>query len=360
MIAEVNGNELKLYGLIWGGDGAYISRDIESFLKSQSGDVTVRLHTPGGSVIDGNLIFNTLSKANQNVHVIIDGLAASMGTIIMLAGNRLSIAENAYIMIHAPSGSAVGNKNDFESVAKLLGNIEKNFINKYKNKTGLDEDTIKSWLVGDNWFSAEEAKEAGLVDDIVDASIASDQLDFEAYGDYSIAAVSHVFKDFNSKHQVETPKPNSKTNKKIETMQKLSSNALAALNIEANATDEELSAAVIALSDQKKQLKSDLKSQKDAEIKSLLDQATSEGKIVASERSDFEALAEKDFEMCKKAIAKIPSKQSITASIKEEDTKNQLDARKDWDFDKWRKQDPQGLIQMKEENPDAYKALLGK
>ena len=165
MIAEITGNKVKLYGTIWSGDG----RDVVSAIEKAKlkGEINVHLHTAGGSVFDGHLIYNFLRNLENNINIYIDGLCASMGTIIMLAGDTINIAENGYIMIHAPSGATWGTAKDHRSNMRLLESMEANFITKYKNKTGKSKEEVKKWLDGDNWFDASQAKKEGLVDDIV-------------------------------------------------------------------------------------------------------------------------------------------------------------------------------------------------
>lgn len=369
MYAESNGNELKLYGTIWGGDGTYISREVEKFMSAQKGDVIVRLHTPGGSVFDGNMIYNTLAKSKNSIHIIIDGLCASMGTILMLASKKLSIAENAFIMIHAPSGSGYGDQKAFAELAKLLGNIEKNFISKYKTKTGLDEEKIKSWLVGDNWFSAEEALEAKLVDGIVDPVIAEDKLDFEAYmnGDYNIASMSEAFKAFDkpttTEETPESKKEKSNKNKDMK-IELLSAAALALLGFEAGAKPdaESVNAKITSMHQELEGLKAKAKADKEARVKSILDKAVEKGQILAKERSEFEEMAEKNGpEMLEKWIGKLPEKKAIGKTLNPEDNKRYADGipegREEWTFSDWVKKDAKGLNALKESDPEAYKSI---
>jgi len=105
MRISVKGNNIKLYGTIWDGDGEYIANELEK-VDGNYDTFNIHLHTKGGSVFDGDLIHNAITSMKSNVNIYIDGLAASMGSIIMLAGNKIYAAKSAYIMTHAPRGYA--------------------------------------------------------------------------------------------------------------------------------------------------------------------------------------------------------------------------------------------------------------
>lgn len=344
MYAITSDNKINLYGTIWSGDGPYIVNEIKSFLKSNTGSVIVHLHTPGGSVFDGNLIYNELSKVKDRIEIVIDGLVASMGTIIMLAGSRIKMAENAYLMIHAPSGSANGNAKDFEKIAKLLKSMEGNFIDKYKTKTDAVEEKVKSWMDGDNWFSAKEALAEGLIDEIVDTII--DNEDLEAYKELDLVAMCDKFP---SAH-LESQKP--KQNKEM----KLNSIVLGALCLAVDASEDDINTAIQKVISERDAAVSKLTAQKEAQIKSMLDGAIASGKILPTEREQFEKLAKSDFDLAQSTIAKLQGKASIADTI-DRTSAPTGEGREKWTFDDWRKKDPSGLLAMKKESPEAYANL---
>lgn len=359
MLTEINGNEIKLYGTIWAGDGPYVSREIESFARTQKGEVVVRLHTPGGSVMDGNLIYNSLLKL-KNLHVMIDGLAASMGTVLMLSGKKLSMAENAFIMIHAPSGSAEGNKAAFSTAAQLLEDLESNMVKKYKSKTGLDDQTIQGWMTGDNWFNAEKALELGLIDEIIDSTLDQEALGFTADGEFNFKALTACFKQYDQPADPTVTQTNNNTNMGLE----LSAKALETLGVSSDAKEdsEKVSSGIIAMHERMVAMENQISADKKKRIKDLLDPAQAAGKFLASEREGYEKLAESQFEMCENVIAKLPARELASGRIKEQNNNSSFVAqdRNDWTFDKWRKEDPKGMLEMKANNPEAYEQLLAK
>ena len=375
MYVEVDGNEAKLYGTIWGGDGPYVTDILNSFFKGKT-DVTVRLHTPGGSVIDGNLIFNTLAKTSANVHIIVDGIAASMGSILILAGNKVSIADNAYVMIHAPSGDVRGNAKDLQKVARLLTSMEKNFVSKYAAKTGKSEEEVAAWLDGDNWFSAEEAKAEGLVDEII-PSVLNENFADMAMGEYNLVALADNFKTFDEKRnnpeslidneddKGDTP-PNTQTNN-LNTMSKLNAASLTLLGLKEDATEAEIQA---KLADQQKrlsdaeaknvELEASIETQRKTQVDALVNGALASGKILAADKEHYTELATANFELASKTIDKLPAKPSLSGMANQKGKSTTVEGREKWTFQDWSKQDTKGLLEMKSNDPEAYKALAEK
>jgi len=160
------GTEVFIYDEI-GLFGITAKSFIEEVTALAPKQLTVRLNTPGGSVFDGLAIYNYL-KSLPDVTVKIDGLAASIGSIIMLAGRRVEIAANGFVMIHNPSGFVVGESEDMRETADLLDKIQGTLVNAYATRTGKDADTVRAWMNAETWFTASEAKDAGLVDSVTE------------------------------------------------------------------------------------------------------------------------------------------------------------------------------------------------
>ncbi len=353
MWTEQNGNEISLYGRIWGGDGQFISSDLKAFLKKNPKAV-VRLHTPGGSVIDGNLIYNTLINSKADIHIIVDGLAASMGSILILAGKKVSIAENAYIMVHAPSGSVEGNARTMTGAAKMLASIEANFIKKYATKTGKPEAELKDWMTGDNWFSAEEALEAGLVDEIIDPVIENLNVS-AAYGEYNLVALSEDFKEFDKKFE------NSQSDKnkppKQEKKMKLNAVNLKSLGLSEDATEEQINAAIAKKDEQIEKMRNDAKAKTDAEIEAILAGAITAGKILPADKDTYKGILEANLDSGKKVIADLQARKGLAGEAHKE-SNAQSDGKESWTFADWRKKDTAGLLALKTSDPDRYKSIV--
>lgn len=168
MIIRVKENKIYLHGTIWQGDDtqfAYHFRDI----VDKYDNLDVHIHTNGGSVFAANFIMSQLSSSKAKIHYIIDGVAASMGFYMVLTGDKVSMVDNGFIMAHAPSGSTHGTAAEHRDTAVLLDGIEINFLNKVIAKTGWSKKKAEKLLVGDNWYSAEQALKAGFINHIIKA-----------------------------------------------------------------------------------------------------------------------------------------------------------------------------------------------
>lgn len=149
-----------------GGFGVNARDFISEIRASGAKKINLRINSPGGSVFDGLAIYNFLKE--QDVTVQVDGLAASIASIIAMAGKEVRIASNGFLMIHNPWGGAMGDSEEMRQTADLLDKIRDSLVGTYAKKTGKDAETIKRWMDEETWFSAEEAKENGFVDTITD------------------------------------------------------------------------------------------------------------------------------------------------------------------------------------------------
>jgi ATP-dependent Clp endopeptidase proteolytic subunit ClpP len=132
-------------------------------------NITLRLNTPGGSVMDGNAIFNALKRHKANVNVEIDGMALSMGSVIAMAGDTISMAQNAMFMIHNPWGMAVGDSEELRKTADVMDKMKGTIITPYVAKTGMSAESVSNLMDAETWMNADEALDAGFVDNVTDA-----------------------------------------------------------------------------------------------------------------------------------------------------------------------------------------------
>lgn len=145
--------------------------------------ILLKIHSPGGEVFDGNAIFTALQRRG-NVEVQIEGIAASMATVISLAGSPVKMAANGFYMIHNPWGSAVGDSSEMRKQAELLDRIRQNMVNAYAAKSGQEPALIESWMDAETWFTAEQAQAAGFVDEITDGMALAASANFRALAKY--------------------------------------------------------------------------------------------------------------------------------------------------------------------------------
>jgi len=133
-------------------------------------DVTMFINSPGGSVIAGLGIYDTMQYVSPDVNTICTGLAASMGSILLCAGTKgkRTALKHARVMIHQPSGGMQGQFTDMEISYKLIKDLREELYNIYTVHTPQDFETIEKDCLRDNWMTAYEAKEYGLVDEVLD------------------------------------------------------------------------------------------------------------------------------------------------------------------------------------------------
>lgn len=149
----------------WG--GGVTAKDFTKELKALDVDsIDLHINSPGGAVFDGNAIYNALKSHRASITTYIDGLAASIASVIALAGDKVVMAENALFMIHDPWGMAMGTADDMRSTADVLDKVKGTITGVYASRTGRDEDDIAADMKAETWYSASEALAAGFVDEV--------------------------------------------------------------------------------------------------------------------------------------------------------------------------------------------------
>ena len=163
-----NEAEVLIYddiGASWFGDGVSAKQFVKDLAALEDVELlTVRINSAGGDVFDGLAIYNALKRNDAVVVVEIDALAASIASVIALAGDEVRMADNAFFMIHNARGLEWGTAEDMRAMAELLDKVGGSLANVYAEKTGKPLDEIEAWMNAETWFTAEEAKDAGFVD----------------------------------------------------------------------------------------------------------------------------------------------------------------------------------------------------
>ena len=141
------------------------------FLEAEDPDKDINLYinSPGGSVSDGFAIYDTMQFIKADVSTICIGLAASMGAFLLAAGakGKRFALPNAEIMIHQPLGGARGQATDIEIHTKQILRVKKRLNTLLSENTGKPYDIVCNDTERDNFMTAEEAKEYGLIDEII-------------------------------------------------------------------------------------------------------------------------------------------------------------------------------------------------
>lgn len=144
----------------------------KSFVKALAdvgaGPVTLRINSPGGDVFDGMAIHNAI-KSRGNVVAVVDGLAASAASYIMLAADTVQIQETAMVMVHRAWGMTVGNGPAHLDAAALLEKVDGQLADMYAAKTGKPSDDMLAIMDAETWLTSSEAVAQGLVDEVLKA-----------------------------------------------------------------------------------------------------------------------------------------------------------------------------------------------
>lgn len=152
----------------------YVANIIQAqllFLESVDSkkDIQIYLNTPGGGVYAGLGIYDTMQYINPNVATICTGMAASMGAVLLCAGEtgKRTALPHSRILIHQPMGGAQGQASDIEITAREIQKMKKELYEIIAKHT--NQDYKKIWKDGDRdyWMTAEEAKEYGMIDEIL-------------------------------------------------------------------------------------------------------------------------------------------------------------------------------------------------
>ena len=172
---EEKSAELILYGSI-GSDEEWddisdkmFKRDIENLGDVEN--ITLHINSPGGDAFSAVAIANTLKNHKAKITANIDGLAASAATIITSVCDIVKMPKNALFMVHNPITFAYGNNQDMQKTLEMLNKVKNSIIETYLNKTKTDKETLSELMDNETWMSAEEAKEYGFVDEILDESV---------------------------------------------------------------------------------------------------------------------------------------------------------------------------------------------
>lgn len=140
------------------------------YLESEdpTAPISMYINSPGGEVTSGMSIYDVMRYIRPKIHTIVCGMAASMGSVLLLAGDKRSAMPHSEIMIHQPSGGASGKSSDVEIAARHLRETKEMIAKLYEAKTHKNFEEIMKAIDRDNWLTPEQALNFGLIDDIIE------------------------------------------------------------------------------------------------------------------------------------------------------------------------------------------------
>lgn len=169
--------DLYLYIEIANWGAGYAAHSAQSFKNEldalgEINELNIFINSPGGDVFEGNTIMNMLKRKKCTKNVYVDGLAASIASVIAMAGDKIIMPSNAMMMIHNAWAYTAGNSKDLRKLADDLDKVNESLRQAYLNKAGakLDEETLIALMDAETWLTAQECFDYGLCD-VVDKDV---------------------------------------------------------------------------------------------------------------------------------------------------------------------------------------------
>jgi len=322
--------------------------------------INVHINSGGGNVIDGFSIFSAMMNSEATIHTINEGVAGSMGGIILLGGDKISMLDFSKVMIHNVTGS----ENPDENEKKAINALQDSLVTILTNRTKKNKKDIIEMMNIETWLNAKEALEAGFIDEIV-----------------------------SSKHLEKKKKKSNRQpimeivnmlnlNQKPEKMK----NLCKYLNLSEDASEESILEAVKKINTELKEVKSTLAT-KESELtkanetienqknsikkfeenqtelnKKLVEEtvktATKDGKFDEKDEKDLVDKFENNLEGLKLIVGAIKSPaQIITNKLNAGGSTDIPENRKDWTLRDWEKKDQKGLDKIRNENIELFKQM---
>jgi ATP-dependent Clp endopeptidase proteolytic subunit ClpP len=150
---------------LWGISASAFMRDLRGM--GELDEINLSIHSPGGDVLDGWAIYNSLKNSKAKITARVEGLAASMASIILQAADVREVYENSYVMVHNPWGFAIGDAEEMRDTADLLDKMQNGLVGAYASRTGSDEKEIRQMMDAETWMDGNEAVERGFADKVI-------------------------------------------------------------------------------------------------------------------------------------------------------------------------------------------------
>lgn len=342
---------MRLYGEIGSKiDGDYFAQQLASLDAEDLDMIRIRVNSPGGYVFQGMSIVSALLSMNTPVCVYIDGIAASMAAVIAVAADKVCMMDYAKMMIHDPyfvdTDSQKLTAKQRKQIARMTDMLRRVLV-----RRGMDEVTMSKLMREETWFSAEEAKNAGLCDEITSSA------HNEYMGLEPMQLVAAVNEEYQSTNYQQMEKVN------------LSAEAIVALGSKSGQLDETaVSTAIVSAVAAKDKEIADLKAEKEkavaeverlkkekedavaAEAAAFADQLIKAGKIAADAKDAVVETYKANPENARKIFGGVPERTKLSGMVGKTGGDSSRYASMSWD-----ELDKAGLLaELKENDPDLY------
>lgn len=321
--------DLLVFGAIgWDVDSSAVTEDILNLRNDGFEKLNLFINSPGGFVDDGMSIYNAVRMMDATVYV--SGLAASIASVIAMAGNKVVMLPGSFLMIHNPWTFAIGDDADLKKAADVTEQMKNEIRGAYMSRTNMDEADVVAMMDAETWLNGEKAVEMGFANEYQKFGEQQTGDGYAGFVDMVAKAVQSRF-GFNF---LNFPKP------KNEDDMRLSPDNLAKLNLPENATEEqvneaiaaldlqaqnpaeppeqddsELAAQVQALANTVKTLQDTLAANADAALVAEVDAAVAAGKIFPKQKNAYVAYMHSDADACRAELASIAPNAVIPQNV---------------------------------------------
>jgi ATP-dependent protease ClpP protease subunit/uncharacterized coiled-coil protein SlyX len=152
---------------IYGEIGSSVTvESVQNQIDPKATEYEVHISSVGGDVYSGYAIYGILSNLNKPTTVVIEGVCASIATLIAQAGDKVVMTKPAEFMIHNPYVQLAGDSDELRDAASQLDRIKSTIIGVYRKRTGLSDDELSKMMTDETWMTADEAKQRGFVDEV--------------------------------------------------------------------------------------------------------------------------------------------------------------------------------------------------
>ena len=301
---------ILLYGDIGDYDDVRSGDIARELLEAESayGKIDVRINSNGGDVYAGIAIFNALKNSKADITIYIDGIAASMASVIALCGKPVQMSRYSRLMLHSVMGGCYGNKDEMRRCIAEIESLEDTLCEMYATRLGKGKDEIRSTYFDgtDHWLRADEALALGVIDGIYDADPVPED-----------STPDQVYQIFNNRLN----KPQNEEQMNLDELKKRPHfkncasdedflREIGVLETEAGKVPG-LNTEVNRLTGELKVFQDKAKADEENSRKKLLDDAQEDGRIDATTRPIYENLLVKDRENGEKALEKLAPKRKV-------------------------------------------------
>lgn len=192
----------------WSNDGIGAKEFVKDLDALDVDEIQLHINSPGGNAFEGNTIYNALKQHKAKVIVTVDGIAASIASVIVMAGDHVRMPENAMMMIHDPLGFVLGNASVMRKQADALDKIKQSIVAAYMTRSTEERSKIEDMMARETWLSAQEAVDIGFADEMM-AGDKAQNFAFEMLSQFHnvpTQVLAMLGSKDNSSHEKEEPK----------------------------------------------------------------------------------------------------------------------------------------------------------